>query len=97
MKCLKIRNVQGFGVLPWAICKLLEFLYRSLKTKQLLTIPREIQSKFCSEKSEPRTVLCTDTCQECIVICSKKVSGWYCTYSGTGEQEGINTVQAMTI
>lgn len=34
----------NFSVLPHAIYELLEFIYRNLKTKQLLTIPKEIQS-----------------------------------------------------
>lgn len=69
----------------------------SLKMKQLFTIPRGIPSKPCSEKSESCAAVCTDTRQECIVPCSVKASCWYCTYSGTGEQEGIITVQAAAI
>jgi len=97
VKYLKIRNVQDVGVLSWATYELLQSLYRSPKMKQLLSIPKEIQSKSCAQKSEPRTVLCTDTHQQCIAICSRKTSCWYCTYSGTGEQEGVSTVQARSI
>lgn len=93
----KDSNVQDVGVVPWAIYVLLKPLYRSLKTEQLLTVSKEIQSNSCWDKSEPRTVLCTDTHRECIAICSRKVSCWYHTYSGTGEQEGSNTVHTMTV
>lgn len=96
MKRLKIRNVQDTAVLPQTIHELLASP-RKPENETAFRYPQRDPSKPCSEKSESCAAVCTDTHQECIIPCSVKASCWYCTYSGTGEQEGIITVQAVAI